>query len=188
MPERRIPEPLCLPISSTGTKMELGRSRAVLSYPLGAASDTGAMSSRAARKPTGREQRDMAEKRSKGRKKREPAQRGTLSLYGLSIEEALRAPLKPGGLRRWDQSGSERSRRRKRVRRGKSMFSCPPRIPSQRGGIDRCPTFPANPVLPHSPLRRGCLQFDLPENGSCPGESADRSHLLALRRTEQKRE
>src|ERR1700736_6455135 len=93
MPERRIPEPLCLPISSTGTKMELGRSRAVLSYPLGAASDTGAMSSRAARKPTGREQRDMAEKRSKGRKKREPAQRGKLSLYGLSIEEALRAPL-----------------------------------------------------------------------------------------------
>jgi hypothetical protein len=43
-----------------------------------------------------REPHDMAEKTPKGRKKRKPAERGKLSLYGLSIEDALRAAAKTG--------------------------------------------------------------------------------------------
>jgi hypothetical protein len=39
---------------------------------------------------------DMAETPPRGRKKRDPADRGKLSLYGLSIEDALRAAAKTG--------------------------------------------------------------------------------------------
>jgi hypothetical protein len=44
-----------------------------------------------------RERRDMAEKTPKGRKKRGPTERGgKLSLYGLSVEDALRAAAQTG--------------------------------------------------------------------------------------------